>query len=334
MLNISKDTSTLIKGVVIMMMLVVHLFNGSHIDLCTHWFHIGDAPLISWLSRACGPVPFFMLLSGYGLAYKYEGKGIRLIDQLRRILRLYLHYWVILAVCLIVGYLLFPAKYPGSLRKVIVNMLGWDVTYNAEMWFLFPYCIISLFSMYIIRAVEKVGNVWALVISIGIMGCTSFLISRYGDFLFHNMTYYQPLLCFHLLQPFVMGVVLRRTSLPLNRPMPQWLVLVLIAALVLLTCVTHSSFRYILYVPLLVFLLCHIHWPQWLKAVLMELGRKSMTIWMIHTWLAFYLFTDQVYALRYPLVIFLGVLVASYLLSIPVMWVAGKINGLIPDGKK
>ena len=70
MLYISKEQSTIIKSVAISMMLFLHLFNGQHTDLCTNLFYVGDVPLALWLTRACNPVSFFLLLSGYGLACK------------------------------------------------------------------------------------------------------------------------------------------------------------------------------------------------------------------------------------------------------------------------
>lgn len=326
MLNISKDNSTLIKGIVIMMMLFYHLFNPGHIDLCVHLLHVGDTPLALWLYRACGPISFFLILSGYGLACQYEVGKTGFAYQLRRILRLFLHYWVVLAFFLAIGHWIKPGLYPGSAGKLLLNLLAWDVSYNAEMWFLFPYSVLSLFSFYIIGCVERIGNLWALIITIAINVVTSYLISRYGNFFYHNLGIYQPLLCFHLLQSFTMGVVLRRTSVTLNWNRPQLVILAAIAALVCITCMTQYSVRYIIYVPLMVILLSNVHWPVWLKAILMELGRKSMPIWMIHTWLAYYLFQEQVYALKYVPLIFLAVLAASYLLSIPVMWIAGHIN--------
>ena len=42
MLNLSRDNSTVIKGIVILMMIFYHLFNGAHMWLYTSLAHIGD----------------------------------------------------------------------------------------------------------------------------------------------------------------------------------------------------------------------------------------------------------------------------------------------------
>lgn len=330
MLKLSKDNSTVIKGIVITMMVFYHLFNGKHMFMYTGLVHIGKVPLATWLAAACWPVSLFLILSGYGLAYKFENGGIEPRYQLRRISRLYIHYWVVLAIFVTCGHFMSPADYPGSPGRLIGNMLGWNVNYSGEMWFLLPYCVISLLSLYIIRIISRLGNLVSVIITTAIFLCTSFAISRYAKFLYGNMIVYQPLLCFHLLQAFTMGVVLRRTSQRLNFQVPQWIILAATGALVLATCLIPNSLTYLVYCPLLIILLGNARWSGWVKAVLSELGKKSMTIWMIHTWLAYYLFHDQFYSLKYAPLIFIAVLGASYLISIPVMWLASRIHRLIP----
>jgi hypothetical protein len=47
---------------------------------------------------------------------------------------------------------------------------------------------------------------------------------------------------------------------------------------------------------------------------------------MIHCWLAYYLFQPQVYSLKYPVLIFIGLAVVSYLLAVVVMWIARMVQ--------
>lgn len=329
MLEISRDRSAFIKGVAIMMMLVYHLFGNQMADLCTNLLHVGSEPLARWLSHASGPVPFFLIVSGYGLAYKYEHRQLRFKGQLGSALRLYLHFWFVLLIFLPIGAYLLPNRYPGGLHHIILNALGWYTTYYHEMWFLFPYVCISLLSPYILRLIARAGLVWSLIIAAGIHLATSFLISSYGEPFIQQLHWpwvYKMILVLHIVFYFVVGVAFRRTTLPLQWRAPQWLIVICIAFLVIVIAETTVSIRYMIYAPLLVFLLCQVRYARWLDRIVMELGRKSMTIWMIHPWLALYLFQEQFYALRYPVLIFLGVLGASYILSIPVMWVAGKVT--------
>ena len=326
MLSMSKDRSTIIKGIVILMMLFLHLFNGTNTNACQNLFYVADMPLALWLTGACGPVGFFLLLSGYGLAYTHGKGGLGLAKQARRILRLYIHLWVILLIFLTIGHCMKPDVYPGSLSKLISNVTGWNTTYNAELWFLFPYSVVSLLSKYIIKVVDWLGNLKALLIAMAIQIVTSFLISRYGGrFFYHQMLFYQPLLFFHFLYPFVTGVVLFRTKYNLQLDWPTWKKLASVLVLVIISCIVRTSAFYIVYVPLMVVLFNSLSYPRWLELILLELGRKSMPIWMIHTWLCYYLFRDYIYALRHPPVIFLALVVVSYAIAVPVMKVAKQI---------
>lgn len=336
MLVMSKEKSTFIKGIVILMMLFLHLFNGQHTELCENFVYIAGKPLALWIVGACGPVSFFLLLSGYGLAYTYEHGGISFLKQGKRILKLYIHYWVVLLIFLSIGYYMRPAVYPGSLSVFLANLTGWSCSYVAEMWFIFPYMLVCMASKYIIRFIDRIGNLKAALITLCIYIGTCFLISRYGELYFYNnMLAYQPLLFFHFLYDFTMGVVLYRATIEVKLNFPVWKTLLCIFLLVIVVCIVNSAAIYPVYVPLLVVLLNSLPYPQWLEQLLTEVGRKSMAMWMIHPWFCYYLFQPQIYAFRYPLLIFAVLVVVSYLVAIPVMWIARHIIKLVGlDGNR
>ena len=325
MLVLSRDNSTVIKGIAILMMLFIHLFDYGNAALCVNLLHVGDTPLAAWLAGACNCVPYFLLLSGYGLACKYEQGKLEPKHQAERTLFLYLHYWIVLAVFLTIGHFIYPERYPGGLGTLIANMLGWHTTYNHEMWFLLPYVAISIASLGIIGLVERVDPYWSVGVTAVLNIVISLFINRNSALLNHNVALFQLLIFGQFLYYFVVGVFLRRTTIGLNRPMPQWAVISAMAVLTLLLCATKQYLLYMACAPLMVILFCHINYPRLLLSMLRELGRKSMPMWMIHTWLSSYLFQPQVYSLRYPLLIFIALVLVSYLLSIPVMWVTDKL---------
>lgn len=169
----------LLKGIVIIMMIFLHSFNGDHTDLCTNLLYVGNVPFAKWLSVVCNPVGFFVLFSGYGLAYSYDKKGLAFLQQCRRILKLYIHYWIILSVFLMIGWYMYPDRYPDSWSRILHNMAGWNTDYNFEMCFLLPYSLVSLTSQYIIRAIEKTGNLMAVIMTAVINFGACYVISRY-----------------------------------------------------------------------------------------------------------------------------------------------------------
>lgn len=330
MIAISKDKSQLIKGIVIIMMIFLHLFNKNHTDLCVNLIYIGDQPFAKWLSNACGPVGFFLLLSGYGLAYTYEKGNLSFTKQLKRIFKLYMHYWIILAVFLSIGYYIYADRYPGSWQRIIINATGWKCDYNFEMWFLFPYSLVALTSYYIIKAIEKIGYLRAVLLTACINFSACYIISRYhATILADNSVLAMGVVYAQFLYPFTVGVTFCRAKFQIKWHIPSWLALLMMVIAITIVATINISVTYIVYVPLMTFLFCQLSYPKWLDSILTELGRKSMPMWMIHTWYCNYLFQEQVYSLKYPIFILGVVVIISYLTALPFMWITKKVIALI-----
>lgn len=191
-------------------MLFLHLFNQSaNVDLCHNLLYVGNEPLVLFLSRATNPVAFFLLIGGYGL-YKVYLKGDK--HRYSRILKLFIHYWVILAIFLTIGHFIFPDRYPGNTSSIISNITGYNTTYNGEMWFLLPYVILSLLSPLIFKFYARFKTSVIIITTLLIHIVTSYCISRHGQFLFARYWLYDPLLVFHLLFNFSLGAMVARSN--------------------------------------------------------------------------------------------------------------------------
>ena len=70
----TKEQTTYIKGIAILMMLFLHLFNHWNPGEYSAWLYIGELPLVNIIARACSPVGIFLMLSGYGLHYETSAK--------------------------------------------------------------------------------------------------------------------------------------------------------------------------------------------------------------------------------------------------------------------
>src|SRR3712207_382304 len=127
----SKDQSQLVKGIAILMMLYYHLYIG------TSDYHM-------YIAQACHPVPFFLVVSGYGFTCQVVQQRYTTSHVLKRSLNLYLSYWLTLAVFVTIGHFIKPAVYPGGITPLLTNIIGIDCTYNGEVWFLFPYVLVCL----------------------------------------------------------------------------------------------------------------------------------------------------------------------------------------------
>lgn len=97
----TKQESLEFKGIAILLMLFLHLFNTQErVAECTTFINFWNhKPLVFALSRVgsfC--VPLYIFLSGYGLFTLYEKTQEHTMSPIRRSLKLLLNYWVVFAI--------------------------------------------------------------------------------------------------------------------------------------------------------------------------------------------------------------------------------------------
>lgn len=333
----NKETSTIIKGVAILMMLFYHLFGRDDLgDLCTPLLYIGNTPLVKYLSNACYPVSFFMILSGYGLTYCYKRNQLSLSIQSKRILKLYVHYWLILLIFVTIGHFIKPDIYPNDLLHVLANIVGIRCTYNGETWFLLPYTIISLLSWWIIDFFYHLNEKRKIIITLIIYSIV-FLTTRY--IVYHQVEnttlltiLLQPFFIVQLTFYFSLGILLFRllenepTALKAIKPTIYFIIII---ALFIIKSMIKVTIADGLYAFIIIFCISHLQLHRLFHNIFYKLGQYSMPMWMTHTFFAVYLFQDFIYGFKYPLLIWLVLIALSYLVSIPILKIGNRINTLI-----
>lgn len=312
----NRNETTILKGVAIMLMVFHHLFNRlENVALCADLPLFHDQSLLLWLSGACNPVAFFVLLGGYGM-YIVNRKGD--YHRYTRILKLYVHLWLILAVFLTLGHWLQPDVYPGSFGTMLLNLTGYDVQYNNEYWFLLPYIVLMLVCPWLFGWTDKLQARWVVIASFVATLAASYIISNYKYTYLVDHTWLLVLLrCLNFLFAFMLGAMAARgrwfERLRHWWRWPRWVVWLLLVLLFVARCCVTTSFVNAPYAFLFIalFLLTMPH-HAWTTRLLTAAGSLSMDIWLIHTWICYYLFHDQVYALHNPFVIYLVVFCTSF----------------------
>lgn len=326
----------MLKGVAILMMLFLHLFNNPELNsICEPWIYIGDHPLVNILSRASNPVDIFLMLSGYGLSYSYSHKKLSIGRQTKRLLQLYIHYWIILLIFVGIGCFVRPDRYPGNLSAIVLNFTSISSSYNSETWFLFPYMLLSFTALWVFKAVDRMGNVLSLIVSglLYVAGC--YIVSRYIASAKAYSTWYNYLLTYiNFLFPFIIGAVFHRlvekgkVNMSVLKRYPSLVPFLLVGAVVmhcLLSNAVVGPFFQIIYILLLL----HIRIPAFINKGLLSLGKHSMVMWLTHSFFCYHLFHDFIYGFRYPLLIYVVLLVISYAVSFPIMFFAKQVIGRV-----
>lgn len=346
------------KGMAILFMLFLHLFNRlENVDLCENILTIGGYPFVYILARAANPVPFFIILSGYGLYISHHKGTYNVLKKLRG---LYLHYWITLLIFVTLGFFIAKDVYPGSVVDIINNVTAWNTTYNGEMWFLFPYVMIMLTSKWIVKVLDRFNPWLCLGVTFFLSLCTGYVISRYGtQYLYGNQLLYKPVLYVQFLFPFTLGAYMAKFRKKLfddlwgkdknmigggkheggectkcylklkyqllNKILPG----LLLISLVVFRCCFETSAFHVLYAAAFLFIFVKSPRPKTMNTFLLEMGKRSTSMWFVHSWFCYYLFHDWIYSFHYPLVIFSVLLACSYASAVVIDLINEKIRVLL-----
>jgi hypothetical protein len=153
----TKEETLQLKGIAILMMLFLHLFNTTaNVEQCqTYIYFWNGKPLVLALSRvAAFCVPIYIFLSGYGLAITYK-QNQRIMRSWNRIFNLYINYWIVFLLFIPLACFIRPQNYPGNLTEFICNFIALDCSYNREWWFFLPYVLLVISSKHIFNILDK-----------------------------------------------------------------------------------------------------------------------------------------------------------------------------------
>ena len=288
--EISLTESMAMKGIAIIGMLVHHLFYDTmeYGALVNH---------IAWLGKAC--VAIFLFLSGYGLTYQYmraeDNKTVRGTMKFlcRRFTKFYLNYWIVFLIAVPLGVFVFGRTL--------------DVPYGTDSNHL-------------------------------LMLLTDFLgLNLYESY--NKFTSYKPLallgLPFAYLEctfcPFYFGIVASRYREDVNRflnRLPAWSIILTSAVMIVVLCFvrqlspipslqgTNIDALTTVFLSLLIVSWANVRHSEY--RVLTYLGKHSMNMYLVHTFIFLYYFGDFIYQFKYPILIVLALLITSLAVSIAI----------------
>ena len=232
------------------------------------------------------------------------------------------------------GCVLRPEKYPGDWQQVLMNVTAFRTSYNGEAWFLFPYILLSLTSVWVFRLLDKWGCIRMLAASYVLYFLSCFLISRYyllffdGHYaVYHIVLYFDTLFCFVMGAAFCklagepcgcVGMLLRRASNKVK--------IVALLVVWLLRCVITISVAGPFLVGAFALLFIHIDWGKCINRCLQFVGKYSMEMWLIHSYFFYYLFKDFVYGLHSPTLMYLVVFALSLVSAVVIR---AMVNGVM-----
>lgn len=325
---LSKEETTILKGVAILNMIFYHLFNIPDIiekyGICD--WEIAGQTLSFYIAKFRLCVPMYLFLSGYGLYISWQkNKHMR---PLRRTLLLYLNFWIIFAVFIGLACWLKPSVYPGSFETLIINLTGWSATYNNHWWFLLPYIGLVFLSPLIFPLIRRY-NALLVFLSSGLIFLASYSTIKFNqDFLIHHYLLYNPLLIVNCSFAFItcalcakidafrtFSSALRQEGYA-HRRVTQLSLLLLIALLFVAQAILPVSIFGVAFSFIFIFAFINLNRPAWCDWFLTLMGKQSTNMWLIHGFFCCFLFSSFIYSFKYPLLIFVITLAFSYVSGI------------------
>lgn len=324
-MELSKRDSKILQGIAILFMLLLHLFCRKDINGLYDTFPtINGTPLVYYIGLfgdAC--VPIYLFVSGYGLfisAKKLEQGKNKLF---KRIFKLIVNYWIILLLFVSIGFFAGRADmYPGSVGKFILHFFVLSSSYNGAWWFLQTYIILVLLSPFLFKLVKKYHSIPILLLS-GVIYVISY-IQRFKFVLdFHDIPVLDIFMNSIVLVgtsqlAFIVGAIFAKEKIFTkiynefsNFPYKNLLSIFGIFMLVVL----HSFFESVFFAPFTaIAFICFFHLIN--KGVFIDktftyFGNHSTNIWLTHMFFYMTIFPNLTFAPKYPILIFMWLIILS-----------------------
>ena len=258
------------------------------------------------------------MLSGYGLYYGHTKGGKS--KSPRRILRLFITYWLSLALFVGVGSLVYPGTFEFAPKDILINISAFHTTWNITAWFLFPCLLLVFTTNKMFTLLDKWGTLKMAIVSVIAYLIATYLIKVYYSSYFSiHYAQYQIMLYIYSYLSFIVGAMFcRHSKEALNVRIGNWLPVLLFFSVMLSRSIIGKSYYAVPSTMAVVIFFTCMRRPIWCDKLLAFFGggRYSTEMWLVHAYFCYYLFHDFIYGFRYPAVIFVVTTVCSLLTAI------------------
>lgn len=339
-MDITKRDSKMLKGVAILSMLMLHLFCRKENLPYTPLLWIGSTPLIYYFGLfgdIC--VAVYCFISGYA-HYLQSSKG-ELQQRWKRLLRFMIPFWVIAVVFSLIGLLAGNSVIPGSIKEFLLNCLTIKNSYNGAWWYANTYILLVALQPLSRKFVERCPA-WLVIlltfafytVSYGIRFCgwgacdsviPSWIITHVGLL---GTSYFPYAIGMLFCKKQVISLLRQRLTAINVRNIYIFTVLVF-TGMIVVHGMVQSLFVAVITATVTIILLCVCPLPKRLTSLLCYLGEHSTNIWLVHMFFYAVLFKGFVFCAKYPIPVFLLLLLSSLASSYVIKWISKPILKLV-----
>lgn len=334
---ISKNKSKSLKFIAVILMVILHTFafpdRIKEVEFISIYNINGNIPIEFYLARfgeLC--VGMFLFLSGYGLYIQYKDNP-NIKNIFKRILKLYINYWIVGVIFIPIG--VYLGIYKLNIKKLFFTITALKPNYNSEWWFITLYIMLVLLYPIIIKYINKYNKNKILIISfiiniIGLIGTKMTYIFGYSNLIVELLTI---LLGGEFL--FLLGIIVAKYSLfdklnsKINRSRTFYYlmtVFMIFISFVFINISIIGEIAKLILIPIFIFVLSNIINE---KSILSYLGQHSTNIWLTHSFFCYYLFQDLAFMPKYPLLVLIWICILSIACSFIINYILNFINKIL-----
>lgn len=323
------------KGVAILLMICHHTFtfadrlNGvSYVSL----FSLFGYPFAAYFGHFCRVCLYiFTLLGGYG-AYISAKKTDDLAAMTQKhLVSLYTSYWKIFVICVPLYFLAGLGPREHAVQDVVYSFLGMRFSFCQEWWFVLPFALLTITFPFVQRLIDR-KNASPFVDCVLILLLNAFifyLLPRIMALpllapLSETMLWALTKATLGVLPSYMLGCVFAKYGVLSavkerfgGRPLCCAAAIVVLGATVYMHTFNWECYDFInaALVVLAVLILLQLKFMRLPALVLEKLGEEWLSMWLLHTVLAYHLAQKLVYAPRFAPLIFVWLVVLSYALA-------------------
>ncbi len=331
-MGFNKNDAKMTKGLAILCMVILHLFQRLSDLPYTPLLYIGGNPFVYYLGLlADATVPTYCFCMGYShfLSGKKDENNL-LKNNVRRLLPFMINYWLIVIIISIAGLAIHSQPVPKSLPIFLGNFFTILNTYNGAWWFVKTYIIFILLSSILYKVTKKMNFIVltgvtfilytgsyllrfsGFVTNISLIDWCVDVIGRFGTSLF----------------PYILGMIFCKHdvfTLIKDKFKAKRFVSFIVFAIITVGCfVVHIVLKplYFSVFFAIALIIGFNFWqkPKFINKTFEFLGDHSTNIWLVHMFFYLHPFNNFVFIAKYPILILILMLaiciVCSYILKL------------------
>ncbi len=273
----------------------------------------------NFVVNAFHPFMYYFIVTGYGMYCTYKDGRMTGTYLLKRALRLYITFWLVLGVFVLgIGSWWRPGLFDLSPDIVFANFIGWRWDYSQYTWFMLPYLMVTSCSKWLFKCMERLGYIISLVLGFLITtGMTVLIGLYYESFFCYHKAIYLVVLASQMLMGVTAGAMIARYYLSGHeltwsklRGKNALLWVLLAVAFLLKGNPWVNSIPYL--AVLILWLVLHFTPTKLSQYILIPLGKKSMVMWLAHGFLAVRLFNDFFVMFKWPPLVWLAWILVAF----------------------